>query len=195
MKLQSLEKLHKSMISIGVDIQQFKIKTGTVEFDCLFSVREVPFSLSLTSRGINPKFFRFEVHNGYWIKEYFGDMYSDLLSLLKIDGRSGKKLIPKNFLAQVNALIPHTAKPNRVPTPEQILRLRHDLEERDRPYFDTWILWGKESGRGPSKENLNKTLLILGVEAYNYSKKMNASSKWSANPTGRSWNQKIKNIT
>jgi len=179
------------MTAQKIDMQQFKITVGVASFDCLFSVRETPFILSLTSRGINPKFFVFEVHKGYWIKEYFGKMYSELLSVLKIDGRSGKKLIPKDFLSDIDRSIPTIASPKRIPSSEMILSLRHDLEERDKPYFDAWIYWDKASGRSPSKDNLKKTKLLLGIEAYNYSKKMNASSRWSATPTGKSWKNNI----
>jgi len=192
MRLESLARLHKSMIAQKIDMQQFKITVGVASFDCLFSVRETPFILSLTSRGINPKFFMFEVHEGYRIKEYFEkEMYYELLTVLKIDGRSGKKLIPKDFLSEIDRLIPTIANHKKIPSSEMILSLRHDLEERDKPYFDTWIPWDKASGRSPSTENLKKTMLLLGIEAYSYSKKMNASSRWSATPMDKTWKNNI----
>lgn len=187
MKLESLEQLHKSMLSIGVDMQQFQLAAGAGSFDCLFSTREKPFILSLTSRGNNPKFFKFDVLRGYWVKEYFGDIYSDLLAVLRIDGRSGEKLVPKNFLAQIDRLIPKTAQQGRVPGPTDLTRLRHDLEERDKPHFDTWIYWDKQSGKSPTQKNRSKTLLIMGADAHKYSVTMNASSRWSTTPTGRTW--------
>lgn len=187
MKLESLEQLHQSMLSLEVDMQQFQITSGIASFDCLFSTREAPFVLSLTSRGENPKFFKFDVHPGYWIKEYFGEMYSDLLSVLRIDGRSGQKLLPKNFLTQIDLLIPRTARNDRIPSTNDLVRIRHDLEERDKPHFDTWIYWNNDSDRSPSEKNRTKTLLVMGIEAHEYSVRMNASSKWSATPTGRIW--------
>jgi hypothetical protein len=184
MKLESLKTLHQSMLSLGLDMQQFQVTAGAAHFDCLFSAREEPFILSLTSRGENPKFFKFDVLRGYWIKDYFGDMYHDLLTVLRIDGRSGEKLIPSSFLAQLDQKIPRIAKKANVPSPDEVIRLRHDVEERDRPYFDTWIY---HKQRGTSPENRNKTLLIMGIEAHQYSVTMNASTKWSATPTGRTW--------
>ncbi len=182
MKLNSLEQLHQSMVSQEVDMQKFQLVTGIASFECLFSTRENPFVLSLTSRGKNPKFFKFDVSLGYWVKDYFGDMYSDLLSILKIDGKSGEKLIPKNFLSQIDQLIPRIAKKGSVPDINDLVRLRHDLEERDKPYFDAWIFWRGESGNSPTVKNRKKTLLIMGREAYEYSITMNASSRWSAIP-------------
>lgn len=171
-------------------MQQFRLTCGAASFDCLFSVSESPFILSLTSRGENPKFFKFSVEKGYWIREYFGEMYGDLVEVLRIDGRSGESLIPKNFLMQLDRQIPRFAKKQAIPSSEEIVRLRHDLEERDKPYFDTWIYWSKDSGRGPTKENLEKTRLVMGYQAYQYSIDRNASSKWSANKTDRTWDRR-----
>lgn len=182
--------LHRSMMVINTDMQQFRVKTGAAEFDCLFCTREAPFILALTSRGLNPKFFKFEVERGYRIKEFLGEMYGLLLEVLRIDGRSGQPLKPGTFLQQLDAAIPKTAKPGAIPSPVEIVRLRRDLEERDRPHFDHWIYWqGKENGGkgGPTEKNRHKTLMIEGKDALAYSVKHRASSRWSATPTGKNW--------
>lgn len=51
MEMTSLRLLHRSMISIGSDMQQFLVTTGAASFDCLFSTRDTPFVLTLTARG------------------------------------------------------------------------------------------------------------------------------------------------
>ncbi|VFB10071.1 Uncharacterised protein [Aeromonas salmonicida] len=190
MKMTSLRELHKNMISIRSDMQQFQVKIGAVNFDCLFSTRDEPyFTLSLTSRGLNPKFFLFQVKPGYWITPYFGDFYTELARALNTGSGSGNKLIPKDFLELLDKNIPTKALTERNPIPNEIIRLRPDItEDRDRPYFDTWMYWKSESKKGPSKENLHKTKLVLGIDAFNFSQRMNASSKWSATPLGRDWN-------
>ncbi|CAE6966178.1 conserved protein of unknown function [Ectopseudomonas oleovorans] len=100
---------------------------------------------------------------------------------------------PGPFLAQLNAAIPHQASANRNPAPAEIIRLRPDIDEdRDRPHFDTWIYWDPTGRNGPSEKNLHKTLLLLGREAARYSREMNASSKWSAFDTGRTWQSEQK---
>jgi WD40 repeat protein len=189
MKIESLVHLHRSMIAEKVDIQQFTIKMGVADFDCLFSTREQPFALTLTSKGAKPKFFKFDIKPGYYVDSFLGDKYNDLKDVLKIDGRSGNRLMPKDFFAELDKLIPIIAKKNRVPTLEEIARLRHDIEERDKPYFDTWIYWSKESGKSYSPENFQKTSLILGLEAAEHSKLRNASSRWSSTPTGKPWRE------
>jgi Family of unknown function (DUF6037) len=190
MEMESLRMLHRSMMLINTDMQQFRVKTGAAEFDCLFSTREAPFILTLTSRGLDPKFFKFEVERGYRIKEYLGEMYGSLVEVLRIDGRSGEPFKPGAFLAQLNAVIPKRAKPEAIPSPVEIVQLRHDLEERDKPHFDHWVYWkGKENGGkdGPTLENQHKTLVVLGKDAKAHGLQHRASTYWSATPTGKDW--------
>lgn len=187
MRMESLKKLHKSMRVFGADIQKFQVRIGAAEFDCLFSTRDDPFVLALTSRGLNPRFFQFDVSRGYWIRDYLGDLYGPLVEVLRTDGSSGQRLIPKDFLIQLDDAIPHDATQRRVPEPHEIVQLRADLEEADRPYFDTWIYWDSASNRSPRQENMQKTLEALGPEALEYSRRMNASSKWSMVSTSRTW--------
>lgn len=185
MEMTSLRTLHKSMLAINTDIQQFQVQVGAASFDCLFSVRENPFVLALTSRGANPKFFKFLVKNGYQIQAYFDGFYYDLVDVLKSGANTGIKLNPKLFLEQLNNSIPLIAATKNTPSPKQILDLRPDItEQRDRPYFDTWVHWAEKK---PTKENLQKTLSLLGNGAYEHSISNRASSKWSAEDLGKNW--------
>lgn len=190
MQMTSLQELHRSMIAIRTDMQQFQVTLGAASFDCLFSTRDAPFVLTLTSRGANPRFFRFDVLPGYWIKDFLGDMYGALLDVLRVNGANGQPLIPSQFLDQLNNVIPTEAHSRNQPTPSEIMRLRPDIvEDRDRPHFDTWIYWDQEAAkpRGPKAENLQKTRLMLGPEAEKHSLNRCASSKWSAVDLGRTW--------
>ena len=195
MEMTSLRELHRNMISIRADLQQFQVRLGAASFDCLFSVRETPFILALTSRGEFPKFFKFEVKTGYSITAFFDrSLYYELLGVLKTGAETGIKLEPKRFLDQLNTSLPTTAKPDRIPTPKRIIQLRPDIvDEREKPYFDTWIYWKSEDRKGPTKENLHKTLLILGKEAHQYSLEMCASSRWSSVDLERDWKSSKKN--
>ncbi|MCO3725523.1 hypothetical protein FA134_26720 [Pseudomonas aeruginosa] len=188
MEMTSLRLLHRSMITIGSDMQQFLVTTGAASFYCLFSTRDAPYVLTLTARGKTRGFFRFEVLNGYRIRDYLGDMYSDLVAVLRSDGTSGERLKPKNFLRQLNQAIPTQAAVGANPTPSEIVRLRPDIiEDRDKPYFNAWIYWKEDSGRRPSEENQHKTLLLLGPKAARHSREQNASSRWSSTETGGDW--------
>lgn len=186
MKMNALKELYISMHTIDSEMQQFQVTLGAISFDCLFSIRDKPhFMLSLTSRGLNPKFFLLPVKKGFWIEPYFHDFYGDLVSLLNTGSNTGNKLIPKEFLANLNREIPIKAKSRMNPKPSDVVKLRRDItEQRDKPFFDTWVYW---SQRGPKEKNRLKTKLALGIEALEYSIKMKASSKWSTKDLGREW--------
>lgn len=190
MEMTSLRQLHRCMITIGSDMQQFVVRTGAASFDCLFSTRDTPFVLTLTARGKARGFFRFDVHAGYRIRDYLGDMYGDLLEVLKEDGSSGHRLIPKEFLAQLNDAIPTQATEKAHPKPADIVRLRPDIvEDREKPYFNCWLYWTQ--GQKPSAENQHKTLLLLGPDALRHSLERSASSRWSSTETGGSWTKDL----
>lgn len=196
MKLKALEELHRSMKAQSLDVQKFSLKLNEVTFDGLFSIREVPFILTLTSKGSDPEFLKFEIQKGFVVADYLDvDTYRKLVSILKIDGRSGKPLIPKFFFTQIDSMIPRTASINGVPSCGEIIRLRHDItEDRDKPYFDGWIYWSEESKKSSTQENRKKTLILLGLEAYNHSKQHNASSSWTAEPRAKNWKDEVKKI-
>lgn len=185
MRMTALETLHKSMLNNGINIQKFPFRTGAATFECLFSTRGNALELSLTSRGEDPKFFLFPVSPSYDIQAYLGDKLREFILVLKTHGMSGVGFKPSEMFSALNVAIPIVAKFVNIPLPEDVVRLRHDLEFRELPYFDTWIYWKQKDG--PSSSNLKKTLLVFGSEAADYSLRMTASSKWSATPTGRSW--------
>ncbi|WHU04264.1 DUF6037 family protein [Sphingomonas sp. NIBR02145] len=183
-EMTHLRALHMSMRKLGIDVQQFRVPSGAAGFDCLFSVRERPFVLSLTSRGENPKFFRFDVQHGYRIEAKFSEQdYYALAKLLRTHGRSRGKLIPSEFLSRLDKEIPTDARGEAVPTEQEIVRLRRDLEETDKPYFDHW----GSRGSGPSDRNKAKTLAVLGPEALKFSISVNKSGIWSPVPLVRDW--------
>lgn len=189
MKMESLQSLHQSMKQLGLDKQRFTVRVGAANLECLFCTSDGPYSLALTSRGEKPSFAKLDVHRGYLIDDFFGDQYQYILDMLRVDGHAGERLVPKTFLAQLDGVIPRKATQQNVPTASDILGIRHDIEDRDRPHFDCWIYWTKP--QSPTKENMAKTKLILGGAALKHSKTHNASSRWSADPTGASWHDGI----
>src|SRR5699024_6298605 len=106
MYMSALNSLYRDMLNQHLDLQQFEIKQGAIIFDCLFSIRDIPFVLSLTTKGVDPKFFKFEVLKGFKINPYFKDFYFELAKVLNTGANSGNRLYPKDFLEQINSKIP-----------------------------------------------------------------------------------------
>ena len=163
--------------------------SSNVELEVVPTLEEHPFARQLAAGALvtlnsdDPAFFRFDVHPGYRIDTYLGERYGELRDLLFIDGRSGEALIPSRFFGELERAIPRTARAGAVPSQTDIARLRHDLEDRDRPWFDRW----EQRGSGPTKRNLDKTLVLLGPQARQFSIDANKSSIWSATQTKGTW--------
>lgn len=206
MFMQSLKALHESMSSLcdkhgnQVELQRFRSTQGGVTFECIFSTGESPYKLSLTSRGTaahpESEFFLFDVSKDYEIDAYFGDMYGRLTKTLRTKGgASGNKLMPNEFLAQLDANTPTTAAVTNVPGPHEVIDARPDItDERDKPYWSHWSnprCKADGSPGGVSDKNRKKTAALLGADALAYSDKMHISSCWSAEPTSANWRPKV----
>jgi hypothetical protein len=150
MFMENLKALHVSMLShrdkhaAPIELQRFRSTQGGVTFECIFSTGETPYKLSLTSRGTeaHPEsdFFLFDVSKGYEINAYFGEMYGRLVETLKTKGgASGNKLMPAEFLAQLDSNTPTLATVADVPGPREVIDARPDItDERDKPYWSHW---------------------------------------------------------
>jgi len=174
MEMTGLRELSAAMSAIGVDMQSFIHKAGVAEFYCIYSLREDPNLLTLTSRGDSPVFLKLEVHD-FKISTFLGPKYKELQHALFGMGNSGRRLEPSEFFAELNRAIPKQAGVRSVPSTTEILQHRHDMEERDRPYF----LRFETRGKGPSARNKSKTAALIGADALAFSIKTNQSSIWS----------------
>jgi hypothetical protein len=153
MLMKNLKSLHESMKAQTnvhgdvIELQRFRSVQGAAIFECIFSTGERPYKLSLTSRGTekHPKseFFLFDVSDNYTIPNYFhGNTYLRLLEVLRtMGGMTGQKLLPAEFLAQLDANVPTSATVPAIPTSEYVLANRLDLtDERDKQYWSHWSL-------------------------------------------------------
>lgn len=174
MEMTGLKRLSASMSEAGVDIQHFIYNAGVAQFYCIYTEREIPNLLTLTSRGRNPFFHKLEVHD-FKIAIFLGDKYKELQRLLFGDAQSGRKLEPSEFFSQLNRAIPRQATAGAVPSNAEILTSRPDMEERDKPFF----LKYQTRGRGPTPKNKAKTAALIGKDALAFSIQTNQSSIWS----------------
>lgn len=191
MEIQSLRQLHQSMLEVETDIQAFEVQTGAAWFYCMFSTRETPFTLALTSMGDKPEFFLLEVLDGYRIQPHLNEKdYNRLCKVLRQSDQPFKPLKLGPWLEQLNLAIPVPATRRNIPAPATIMRLRPDItDDRDKPYFLKWVTW---DGKKVTRSNQQKTLVMLGPAALQYSKAMNASSAWSPEDLGVRWKEKCR---
>lgn len=180
---KELKQLYISMRENEIDSQKFQISHNGIDFECVFSLREEPFSLSFTSLGIHRVFVLFYVRKGFDLDPNLSSSeYSKLARLFRNNNDSFVKFQPSVFLKEISNSFPSVATLNNRATPQDTIRHRRDIEDADKIYF---IGWTHHTGKTYKEENLRKTILAFGQEAGNYQIRNNASSKWSDIPNNR----------
>lgn len=103
MRMPALRSLHESMLAHGVEQQVFRFNLGAVAFEGCFCIRSTPFSLCLQTVGDDPVTLIFRIRPGYWIDEYFGDVFNNIQTAF---GVSRDQVVPRQFLARLDAALP-----------------------------------------------------------------------------------------
>lgn len=184
--MENLKSLYNDMRSNKLSVQIYNVQLGAISFNVCFSISENPFVLTLTSRTDTPEFFLFNVTNGFKLETFINiDTFKRLQHLLYI-GKNSNKLSTKSFFLDLDKKSPTKANLEKIDERE-ILNLRRDIKyDRERPYFDHWREHITD-GKNVTEDNLAKTLalLLLGREAYYFSRNNNNSAIWSHCPVIR----------
>ncbi|MEK4019834.1 MULTISPECIES: DUF6037 family protein [Bacillus] len=181
MELNNLKLLYKDMKIKNIDRSKFEFFFKGVLFKCLFLVDKSPFKLILAARGKN-FYLEFEVKHGFKVNSYIEkDKYYRLCEILGLKRDDNNKFSTNAFLNHINDRVPHNISENDRLVPADIAPYRKIAEEENKIYFLKWIPHdGIKSNAKP--ENLEKTRLLIGEEAYRTCKERNISSGWTDNP-------------
>ncbi|WKX27949.1 DUF6037 family protein [Tatumella ptyseos] len=179
--MQNIKDLYYEMRKNNIEVQIYNVKLGAIGFNVCFSIAEIPFVLTLTSRTNTPEFFLFNITKGFKIETLVDNPTFQRLRKLLYVGNNGGKLKTKEFFHNLDNGTPTKCNLAEIDKSD-ILNLRRDITyDRERPYFDHWR-HHLTDGRKVSAENLTKTLALLGRAAYEDSRKNNTSAIWSATP-------------
>lgn len=177
LKLTGLKELYSDMKKKNIKRYKFEFTYNSIIFDVFFFTDEVPFKLMF---GVKVHNFYFEVGvaNGFVINTNLGDKYIQLCNILglKYDPHSPFKTF--HFFSAFNKMIPKSAEERYISNPSDIAHYRKDVEENEKIYFMGWKDNEKRNEK-VSPENLFKTKVLLGDDAYQICKKKNISSRWS----------------
>jgi hypothetical protein len=106
--------------------------------------------------------------------------YLRLAEMLRVHGQSFQKLIPADFLAELNRHVLgirtlHRSRGEQ--DDDDGIRLSHNSDGRS---FSHWMYHNPEGTRGPSAANREKTERLMGASAVRHSLAKRASSVWVA---------------
>ncbi len=179
MILTGLADLHKSMKENEIKRYKFDYLINDVVFDVLFFVDESPYSLIFGAKGKN-LCFELKVLPGYRISPILNnDTYKALCKILNLKQDKNNPFSPAAFFNEFNTKIPQYTNINNRPKPHEVAKYRKNVEEAEKIYFCGWFD-DEKVGKKVRESNLEKTKAILGVEVYEFCKRRNVSTCWTA---------------
>jgi hypothetical protein len=145
----------------------------------LFDIETDPYTLFFGVKRKNYAF-RFSVERGFVIKPWIDDkeIFGKLYEILQLTPNSKNRFSLTAFLKDFD----RNAKINNIreaKISDRRLFFKNVDDEADKIFFLKWLPHGERKKVSP--ENLEKTRKWLGEDAYNYCKKKNTSSCWTAN--------------
>ena len=177
LKLDGLKSPYVDMKEKKIKRCRFPFTFNNVHFDVFFFIDEIPFKLMF---GVKAKNFYFEVdvHKGFIIDPNIGDKYLRLCEALGLKFNPNSPFKTVYFFSEFNKTIPKTIENNNYPRTNEIAYYRRDIEESEKIFFMGWKD-NEKRGEHVRPENLRKTRLLLGYDAYLRCKEKNISSRWT----------------
>jgi len=175
-KLSRLENIYTGLRNDNETYFIFPFKKGKVTFDILFDILPQPYKLHfLQQQGAFSLLLL--VSNNFCIDTYLGKDYFKLMDVLGLKYDPNNKFSSNSFFDEFNNAIPVYHKKDKVDN-ELSKFYNNEIEEKEKPYFDGFIKWAKESGRHVTEENLFKTRVLFPNE-YNFCKLNNVSIRYT----------------
>ena len=175
MKLYQIKPLLQDMGINKVKQDKFSFRYNNVEFDVVVLIEREPFELLFGVVDANFSF-ALKIEKGYELEGISDDVFYRLCEILNL--RPGKNGFRSwDFLKYFASHIPQRYSGRKLEPDEIAIYMRKEIDEGDRIYFKGWQIHVTD---GRQVRNLLKTKRILGDEAYEYCKKFNISSCWSA---------------
>lgn len=169
--------LHNDMRRVGEKRATFSFHYNEKNFSCIFLTDIIPYRLYLTTLGVEPIVFEFEIEIGYNVKSFIDD-YQKLVDYLKLKYNPNHKFLPVDFFEALNKKIP--SKFEYKPRYADVIRVaskRRNIEDKDKIFFCGWRR--NPLGQKVSDENLEKTRSAFGDEKAEMSMNKNISSCWT----------------
>lgn len=159
--------------------RQFQITYNEVDADVIFVADTNPFTLNF---GIHDKniFFTIPVERGFLVKTFLD---KDLLHLIylafEIKYDEDNKFSTKNFIEALSKKMPCHINQTHPTKPIDLAPHNRDVDEVERIYF---VSFKNNNTQNHQVRNLDKTLKMMGLEAYEFCKANNMSTCWSDHP-------------
>ncbi|OHD53687.1 MAG: hypothetical protein A2Y33_07130 [Spirochaetes bacterium GWF1_51_8] len=179
MILYSILPLYKNMKVKCIDACCFKFSMRKIEVGILFIIKKLPYRLAISFLRKNLTII-YELSEDLSFNEKIEmDKYYALCNILGLKPDPENRFSPFKFILELGKHFPRKVEDTiRVDSNESIKLFLISLSE-DKNYHFGWYNNNK-TGKHVSKENLQKTMTLLGEDVYELSKETNFSTCWTA---------------
>lgn len=175
MKLYEIKPLLRDMGQNNAKIDKFRFIYNNVEFEVIVLIERSPFELLFGVIGYNYSF-ELKLFAGYELQELPDDVFFKLCRILNL--KPGKESFTSfKFLNYFARRIPKQYSKVKVQPHEVAIYKRNDVPDADKVYFYGWKFF---DGNERKARNFEKTKKLLGDETYEFCKRNNISSCWTA---------------
>ena len=169
--------LHADMKRKNERRATFPFEYNKKNFSCIFLTDIIPYRLYLTTLGLNPDIYEFEIREGYLVDCYMDD-YKKLVAYLQLKYDPNHKFTPIDFFEALNKKIPKEI--HCIPSYSDVIVIaskKRSIEDADKIYF---CGWRRNTNGKVTEKNYEKTLSAFGEEKARMSRNKNISSCWTA---------------
>lgn len=186
-----LKRLMSSMHDQDKDMEQFGITYNDVDFDCILDISCTPIVLMIGTSKADENFacilpITFDAEHNRYICSMPNDKFFKLRDLLHLQYTTGEHFSSFLFLRFVDQHLPAQASP-QMASPAVVGRLRKEYisdDAREEGFlFRRWLSHKGQNNGHVTKQNLEKTRLLLGTNISEYCAERDISSQWTTDPT------------
>ena len=177
MYLLGLRNVKRQMDRLGTKIEPIPFEYNKKGFSCVFNSGVVPFQLIMTTIGLRPRSFWFDVITGYLLVPHLSE--NDMLELIRyldLKPSDNHKFTIKDLMLAFN----RQAGKHIIKVVQKENDSKSERNNDEKPYF---LKWQHNKKNHVTWENLEKTERYIGKEEREYCEKNNISSCWGKAPS------------
>ena len=175
-----LGELHANMAVQGLTRTKIPFRFRTLLFSVIYLAEEFPHELLFGCLN-HSLFFTAEVHRGYVVTPFLGDVYGKLVRALGLRPDPANPFSPAVLFEELARVVPTTTSPANSPTMAEVIKSGPDVEEADKIYFCGWLTHDGRNSR-PTTDNLKKTQRTCGLKIHESCCRHHISSRWTNDP-------------
>lgn len=177
MYMMGLRNVKREMDKLGTKVEPIPFVYNKKGFSCIFDIGAVPYRLIMTTLGLHPQAFRFDVVSGYLLVPKLSQ--EEMIQLVRY-----LQLKPDpnhNFTIEDMMRVFNRRAKDHVVKVETASGSSKNTENDDgpKPYF---LKWKHNKKNHVTEENLDKTERYMGRQMKEYCERNNVSSCWSKDP-------------